>query len=272
MPLPYRLLFAVHDSRIGIQTDREELLEAVRAYLPPGAQPATGTADVWYTIADVDDGRGAVLRVGARSLAHADDASTLLADLESALHVQVARQARRSLFVHAGVVALHGRAVLIPGRSMSGKSTLVDALVRAGASYYSDEYAVLDARGRVHPYPKPLSMRQPGRARPRRVPVAAPVPLANGVPVPPGLIVVTQHRDGASWDPVPLGAGDALLALLANTVRVRRRPAFALEVLAAAVRGVPALSGARGDARATAHGILDHLLAQRPDAADECVA
>jgi hypothetical protein len=34
--------------------------------------------------------------------------------------------------------------------SYSGKTTLVSELIRAGATYYSDEYAVIDERGRVH--------------------------------------------------------------------------------------------------------------------------
>ena len=36
------------------------------------------------------------------------------------------------------------------------------ALGRAGALYYSDEYAPLDGEGFVHPYPKPLSLRKGG--------------------------------------------------------------------------------------------------------------
>ena len=46
----------------------------------------------------------------------------------------------------------------LPGHSFSGKSTLVAALVRAGAVYYSDEFAVLDPDGFVHPYAKALSL------------------------------------------------------------------------------------------------------------------
>ena len=53
--------------------------------------------------------------------------------------------------VHAGVVAFAGRAVVIPGPSHSGKSTLVQALVEAGATYLSDEFALLDEAGRVWP-------------------------------------------------------------------------------------------------------------------------
>jgi uridine kinase len=41
--------------------------------------------------------------------------------------------------------------IAIPGRSFSGKTSLVTALVRAGAVYYSDEFAVIDRDGLVRP-------------------------------------------------------------------------------------------------------------------------
>jgi hypothetical protein len=84
--------------------------------------------------------------------------------LESDLHRSVAERARRWCFVHAGVVGWRGRVIVIPGRSHSGKTTLVAEWLRAGALYYSDEYAVFDAMGRVHAYAKPLSLRQNGAA------------------------------------------------------------------------------------------------------------
>ena len=48
-----------------------------------------------------------------------------------------------------------------------GKSTLVTALLRAGATYYSDEYAVIDGRGQVYPYARRLSLRATS-SEPRR--------------------------------------------------------------------------------------------------------
>ena len=42
-------------------------------------------------------------------------------------------------------------------------------LVRAGATYYSDEYAVLDSRGRVHPFSKPIELREEGKFQQRKV-------------------------------------------------------------------------------------------------------
>ena len=72
----------------------------------------------------------------------------------------VAQRSRQMLFVHAGVVGWRGLAIVIPGRSHTGKSTLVAELVRRGAVYYSDEFAVLDDTGRVHPYRRTLVLRE----------------------------------------------------------------------------------------------------------------
>src|SRR5439155_21468851 len=94
---------------------------------------------------------------GATRLARTLDRQALLEAFQSDLHLYVAEFARRRLFVHAGAVGWGGRAILIPGRSMSGKSTLVEALVRAGASYYSDEYAMVDRDGRLDAVLRPLS-------------------------------------------------------------------------------------------------------------------
>src|SRR5262249_31072298 len=82
--------------------------------------------------------------------------------LRALLELRIATNAPSRIFVHAGVVEWRGHAILFPGRSRSGKTTLVAALLRAGAKYYSDEFAVLDAAGRVHPWARPLRMRRPG--------------------------------------------------------------------------------------------------------------
>ena len=71
----------------------------------------------------------------------------------------VAERAPNHLFVHAGVVGWEGRAIVMPGASFAGKTTLVQAWLEAGATYYSDEFAVLDRAGRVHPFARPLTIR-----------------------------------------------------------------------------------------------------------------
>jgi hypothetical protein len=78
---------------------------------------------------------------------------------ERRVRLTVAEFAIGKVFLHAGVVAWNNRALIIPAKSFQGKTTLVAELVKKGAVYYSDEYAVLDEDGLVHPFPKKLSMR-----------------------------------------------------------------------------------------------------------------
>jgi hypothetical protein len=78
------------------------------------------------------------------------DRRLALGILDAELRMYIALNAPEHVFVHAGVVGVGERAIVLPGRSFAGKTTLVAALVRAGAEYWSDEYAVLDADGLVH--------------------------------------------------------------------------------------------------------------------------
>src|SRR5207237_2668254 len=77
----------------------------------------------------------------------------------SRLRLTVAEFAKSRVFIHAGVVGWKGKAIVIPGKSFHGKTTLTAELVKRGALYYSDEYAVLSEEGMVYPFPKTLSMR-----------------------------------------------------------------------------------------------------------------
>ncbi len=78
----------------------------------------------------------------------------------------VASHSKEFVFLHAGVVAWKGKCVLFPADSHEGKTTLVAALISKGAVYYSDDYAIIDSEGLVHPFPRKLSIRdrdRPGR-------------------------------------------------------------------------------------------------------------
>src|SRR5262245_28549944 len=90
------------------------------------------------------------------------DFDRTLEQIETELRKLVADLSKREIFVHAGVVEWRGRAIIIPGKTLSGKSSITAAFVRAGARYFSDEFALIDANGRVRPYPKPLSLRLNG--------------------------------------------------------------------------------------------------------------
>jgi hypothetical protein len=206
----------------------------------------------------VESGAGQ-LYAGPVRLAQSPDLSDLLERLENELQLLVAASSHRRVFVHAGVVAWRGRAIVLPGRSFTGKTTLVAALVQAGAIYYSDEYAVLDSRGRVHPYPRRLSIREAGRPQPRR---CRPEDLgghAGAGPLPVGLVALTWYRAGTVWRPLRLAPGDLALGLMANTVAIRLDPARVLGVLRQVAGDTIALKGVRGSAEDTATALLQYL-------------
>ncbi len=169
--------------------------------------------------------------------------------LASELQLYVAEHAKRRVFIHAGVVGWRGQAIVIPGNSMSGKSTLVEALVRAGAEYYSDEYAVLDAAGRVHPFPKPPQRRDPETFRQTGFAVESVGGTVGTRPLPVGTVLISQYDPEATWRPRSLSAGRGVLALMAHTVSARHAPERVLPALTQLANHATILKGARGEAR-----------------------
>jgi hypothetical protein len=260
------IAFTAYGVRLGIRVSEADVLTRVGSYLPPAWKLATSPrVDMLYSLIIGGIGsRPAVRRfnllyANARRVARSLDLEEVFDVLEAQVHLHVAEAAPRRRFVHAGVVGWRGAAILIPGRSYSGKSTLVAALVAAGATYYSDEYAVLDQRGRVHPYPKPISLRVDAAGRATRQPVQILSAGGDARPLPIGLVVVSHYTAGASWRPRRLSPGHGVLALLANTVSARRHPATALATLQRVAADAIILKSRRGEADVLAPQLLKYL-------------
>ena len=173
--------------------------------------------------------------------------------LDANIRLCIAENAASYVFVHAGAVAVGDLAIVMPGGSHAGKSTLVKALIDAGATYYSDEYAVFDGEGRVHPYPRPLSLRHHD---------SSPTPGATGAvvgerPAKLAAVVVARYQPGGDWQPRRLTAGQGLTALLANAIPAQARPGVALQTLGQAMNArTPVLEGIRGEAAPVADALL----------------
>ena len=261
--------FTSYGVRVGVRVNSPEALALVSDYLPPGWKPSP--SHVVERLYSLILGQGDAAGRGARRfslfyrdldrIARTKNVEEALALFESDLHLHVATEARRRVFVHAGVVGWKGRALLIPGRSRSGKTTLVAELVKAGAVYYSDEYAVLDQRGRVHPYPRPLQIRAEETGAQRRHPVETLGGRAGRAPLPVALVVASRYRQGAKWRPRRLTAGQGVLELLAQTVSARSRPEKAFAALERIATRALVLKGARGEASE----MVDQLLRQLED-------
>lgn len=260
------LCFQSYGVRVGIRVNQPEFLDRLRRVLPPGwKEIPSPLVNRIYSLVVGSNGtetrlrRFHVLYAGVGRLARTMELQEALDTLEADLQLYVASAARDRVFVHAGAVGWRGRAVILPGRSWAGKTSLVAALLRVGATYYSDEYAVLDARGRVHPYPRPLGIRGGVDMRPERYPAEALGGVPGVEPLPVGLVALSEYRPGARWRPRPLSPGNAILELLANTVPARRRPKGALAALHQVVRQAPTVKGNRGEAEQVAAAILDTL-------------
>jgi hypothetical protein len=253
---------------IGVAVDDAALMGAVTATLPPGWAPAEPTADLtWFSLAS-SDGITYELSRDEAAIGQPLELDVAIALLDSQLRIEIARRASDWTFIHAGCVAVGERALVLPGLSFAGKTTLVKALIEQGATYLSDEYAPLDAEGRVHPYPKPLSIRPPGAQR-TAVPVAttetAAVALGAEVgerAVEVGLIAALRYVPGAPWDPEPLTPSQGALVLLSHSARVRDQPERALAAARDAARDAVSLEGSRGEVHEVAGILLDLLGAE----------
>ena len=258
------IAFDSHGARLGVRVSDPTVLGRISGLLPPGWQPAPSPiVEGLYSLKVAAPGERPGVRhyhllyQGVERIARTQDLDEALAALESDLHGQVAARAKDRLFVHAGVVGWRGRAIVLPGRSFTGKTSLTAALVRAGADYYSDEYAVFDDEGRVHPYPRPLSLRREDGTPGGRCTAEDLGGRAGGPALPVGLIVAARHRRGSRFRPRPISPGQALMELLDNTVAAREQPRRSLETLSKAA-AAPAFRGRRGEAEAAAEAILAH--------------
>lgn len=253
--------FRTFGVKMYVGSNRPEVIARLPAVLPPGSVPSPVIeADHRMAIIGNDQGTYEV-NVDGAAIAQAIPLDLALEVLESQVHARVALNAQELVFVHAGVVAHRGRAIVLPGTSFAGKTSLVAALVRAGATYYSDEFAPLDADGLVYPYAKPLSLRDDEQLQHNHA-VESLGGAAGEGPLRVGLIVKTIFRSGATWQPRELSSGEGALALLANTVPAQERPADVMQALARAAEGAVALESDRGDADEVAPLLLAELEAR----------
>lgn len=233
------LSFTAYGARIGIRTTDLGALPHLRECLPPGARPSSSPiVKQLYSLVVGGEQRPGVRRfsiayANAARLARTADLAEAIEAIAADLRLHVAAKARRRVFVHAGVVTWNGRAIVMPGRTSIGKSRLVEALVEAGATPYSDRYAVVDDRGRVHPYER----------------------VDRGRPLPLGMLVDVPYRAGARWRTRRVSRGKGALALLASAVAVTDAPE-AVTALARAVMPAAVVRGVRGEAKEAAGRIL----------------
>lgn len=167
--------------------------------------------------------------------------------------------ARDCAFLHAGIVCHEGRAILLPGLSHAGKSTLTASLVRAGAQYISDDIAVIDRNGQAYFLSRAINLRE-DVARALDLPSSAHMEQLCEGTVPVGAIMLLNYRKNeAVLDMHPLSKGETILRLIANSMNGRHEPETMICCCAAAVSQAICYEGVRGEAETAAPLILSFI-------------
>lgn len=171
--------------------------------------------------------------------------------LISKVRLTIAEFAEQVIFLHAGVIGWQDKAIIIPGKSFAGKTTLVAEFAKNGCEYFSDEYALIDKNGLVHPFLKRLSMRgiiddytqvdldveEFGGKRAQK-------------PFPVGCILIAEYKKEKKSKPKlkEISLGEGVMASIANSISVRQNPKFVIEVLNKALQQSVVLKSQRGEA------------------------
>lgn len=245
------------DLKIRVDSDSAEMRDVLdRFLLPPLArcETARDTADIVLEVLASADGYEIdvdnVKVSSASTLADGALAAVKALDDAFVLKLRVVRA------VHAGAVVLNGRALLIPGSSHAGKSSLVAELLRRGAAHLSDEYALIDEHGFVHAYPRPLLLRN-GRPRQSLVlPSDLDASFASE-PVKPGWIIAVDYAQGESWKIERISQGQAVVLLLSNTPHEMGQAPEIVDLFTRSVASAECYAGTRGEVGEAADRILE---------------
>ncbi len=176
-----------------------------------------------------------------------------LTELESTLGLFAAEHLRELVAVHAALIAFDELAILLPGSSMCGKSTLAKSALEQGIVVASDEYALIDpATGTARGWPRPIGMRTAeGRRRIHGAVDARPLRIS--------LVAGLQYQESVSESLVTaeLTGGELVMLLLGNTVCARTRPEDSLRAASAVANQALGIQGVRGEAEGALSALFE---------------
>ncbi len=255
--------FDSYGVRVKVESDLQELLDEAKQAVIAGfgncavfIENGSGNQESGHVFGITFDGTHYFLFKNGAQISYGKSKKIFFKYLGGILRIDVAEYADSKVFLHAGVVGWKGMAIVIPAKSFQGKSTLTAELVRIGADYYSDDYAVLDERGYVHPFPRKLSMRYFGATRGKEVSVEELGGKYGREPIPVGMVLLTGFEKGAVWDPLVLSPGNGIMEIIPHTIPIRRKSEFSLKVLDLVASRAIIVKSARGDSKKFAKFLL----------------
>ncbi len=104
------------------------------------------------------------------------------------------------------------------------------------ALYYSDDFAVLDREGLLHPFHRQISLRgYENKYTQVDFSVESLGGQASDEPIPIGIVLITKYQEGnknpKNWKPQILSGGRGIMEILSHTIPIRYNPKFSLKVL-----------------------------------------
>jgi hypothetical protein len=255
-----RINFEAYGVTIGVRVTDVNAIEEIKKILPFNSTLLSAEAETEYNFSLVwgEDGtREDVLYRDSEEVARRIDPVRLIALLDTCIRMTIGEFAPHHIFIHAGVVGWKGEALIFPAKSYSGKTSLVAELIKHGAEYYSDEYAVIDEKGLVHPYPKALSLRKEGEYEQTDRHVEELGGVQAELPIPVRLVFLTEFERGAEWAPKILPRGQGLMQLLPHALGLRYNPEFVFKLLNLIAERAIIASSKRGEVSEFASLILN---------------
>jgi hypothetical protein len=216
------------------------------------------------------DGSGFTIRVPGRTDGTAPDVSGAIRIMNHELLHAAMLRASHLFYVHAGVVAASGRAVILPGLSRAGKSTLVLALLDLGTDLLSDELLVFDPQSsRVLAFPRAIKIRDEcvphfrqwtrwfeGEGETRFLDLGS-LRGRIGADAFPWAIVIPHWDPEGDDRPRPITRGEAFLALTASALNFGTHRTESLAHLVRICENTRTFALSWRDPHAAAAGILD---------------
>jgi hypothetical protein len=250
--------------RIRIESDHPDLLEEAERILRKALLNGIGpcdTPDVHHIFElTLDQDGGYVMILNGEIYLPDESRENFFSYFDGMIRVSVAEYAVDRTFMHAGVVGWKGKAIVLPAHSYQGKTTLVAELVRNGAVYYTDDYAIFDEEGLVYPFARPLSIRTNDIQLPtNKVPVESLGGVAGVGPMPVGLVLLTGYKPGAKWKPKVLSPGRGFLEMVPYTIAIKYNPDFSMRVLNNVASRAIIASSLRGSAKEFAKTLLNFV-------------
>jgi len=245
------------DSAVRVESDNEEVRDVLgRFLLPPLPRCDVSLASADILIAVLNSSAGFDILLNDQKVSSAATISDAALETVKALDDVLVKKLKALRAVHAGAVELSGRALLIPGLSHAGKSSLVAELLRRGAAHLSDEYALVDVEGNVHAYPRPLLLRDGSTKQALFLPGDLKARFATE-PVPAGWIVAVEYQPEGMWDIRQISQGEGVMLLLRNTPHEMEQSPEMITQFTRCAASAKCYAGTRGDVVEAASRVLE---------------